>query len=34
MLTHKHMDKNICNKECHITPLQEKNKNPYSDLKQ
>ena len=26
--------KTTCNKKCHITPWQEKNKNPHSDLKQ
>ena len=35
MLIHKHMEKNTyCNKKCRITPWQEKNKNPHSDLKQ
>ena len=37
MLIHKHMEKktyNYCNKKCRITPWQEKNKNPHSDLKQ
>ena len=35
MLIHKHMEKKTyCNKKCSITPWQEKNKNPYSDLKQ
>ena len=35
MLIHKHMEKKTyCNKKCFITPWQEKNKNPHSDLKQ
>ena len=36
MLIHKHMEKKTyCNKKkCRITPWQEKNKNPHSDLKQ
>ena len=35
MLIHKHVGKKTyCNKKCHITPWQEKNKNPHSDLKQ
>ena len=35
MLIHKNMEiKTYCNKKCRITPRQEKNKNPHSDLKQ
>ena len=35
MLIHKHMEKRlIVIKKCRITPWQEKNKNPYLDLKQ
>ena len=34
MLIHIHMEKRHCNKKCRITPWQEKNKNPHSDLKQ
>ena len=35
MLIHKHMEKRlIVIKKCRITPWQEKNKNPHSDLKQ
>ena len=35
MLIHKHMEKRlIVIKKSRITPWQEKNKNPYSDLKQ
>ena len=35
MLIHNHMgEKTYCNKKCHITPWQEINKNPHSDLKQ
>ena len=36
MLIHKHRKKEkktYCNKKCRITPWQEKNKNPHSDLK-
>ena len=34
MLIHNHGKKTYCNKKCHITPWQEKNKNPHSGLKQ
>ena len=35
MLILKHMEKKTyCNKKFCITPWQEKNKNPHSDLKQ
>ena len=34
MVIHKHRKKTYCNKKCRITPWQEKNKNPHSDLKQ
>ena len=35
MLIHKHNGKKTyCNKNCRITPCQEKNKNPPFDLKQ
>ena len=35
MLIHNHMEKRlILIKKCRITPWQEKNKNPHSDLKQ
>ena len=36
MVIHKHMEKRliVLNKKCSITPWQEKNKNPHSDLKQ
>ena len=34
MLIHKHMEKRLIVIKCRITPWQEKNKNPHSDLKQ
>ena len=35
MLIHKHMEKRlIVIKKCRISPWQEQNKNPHSDLKQ